>query len=158
MGALHDGELYVTGRLKEMLIVHGRNLFPQDLEQEARAAHPALAGLVGAAFGVAAPDERPVIVHEVNPRAADGDLAQVAAAITTHLTTALAIPARNVVLVRRGSVRRTTSGKIERTTMRRLFLDGSLPVLHATLDAAVVRMLPGHALAGQALAGERSAR
>jgi acyl-CoA synthetase (AMP-forming)/AMP-acid ligase II len=146
VGALRQGELYVTGRLKEMLIVHGRNLFPQDLEQEARAAHPALAGLVGAAFGVAAPDERPVIVHEVNARAVGGDLAQVAEAITARLTTALAIPARNVVLVRRGGVRRTTSGKIERTTMRQLFLAGSLPVLHAALDPAVVRMLPAPAL------------
>jgi acyl-CoA synthetase (AMP-forming)/AMP-acid ligase II len=147
LGAVHDGELYVTGRLKEMLIVHGRNLFPQDLEHEAKAAHPALTGLVGAAFGVAAPDERPVLVHEVNLRAARAQLPSVAAAIKTRLTRAFAIPAGNVILVRRGAVRRTTSGKIERATMRQLFLDGHLHAVHADLEPAVARLLPEPPLA-----------
>lgn len=141
LGALCDGELYITGRLKEMLVVRGRNLFPQDLEHEARAVHPALTGLVGAAFGVAVPDERVVIVHEVNIRAAGSELPHIATAVKARLTEAFAIPARNVVLVRRGAVRRTTSGKVERVATRRLFLDGSLRAVHTDVEPAVARLI-----------------
>jgi acyl-CoA synthetase (AMP-forming)/AMP-acid ligase II len=141
LGAVLDGQLYVTGRIKEMLIVRGRNLYPQDLEREARGAHPALAGLVGAAFGVAAPDERVVLVHEVSPRVAEAELPAVAAAITERLTEVIGVRAGSVLLVRRGSVLRTTSGKIERAAMHRAFLAGELPVLHARVERAVQRVL-----------------
>jgi acyl-CoA synthetase (AMP-forming)/AMP-acid ligase II len=142
--------LFVTGRLKEMLIVSGRNLFPQDLEREARAAHPALVGLVGAAFGVSAPDERVVLVHEVLPRTAEAELVGVAQAVQERLTEAIGVQVGNVVLVRRGTVVRTTSGKIRRGAMRSLFLAGGLSVLHAGLDPAVLGVLEHSALAGGA--------
>jgi acyl-CoA synthetase (AMP-forming)/AMP-acid ligase II len=150
LGALLDDELFVTGRLKEMLIVSGRNLFPQDLEREARAAHPALVGLVGAAFGVSAPDERVVLVHEVLPRTAEAELVGVAQAVQERLTEAIGVQVGNVVLVRRGTVVRTTSGKIRRGAMRSLFLAGGLSVLHAGLDPAVLGVLEHSALAGGA--------
>ncbi len=155
LGALCDGELFITGRLKEMLVIHGRNLFPQDLEQETRAAHPALTGLVGAAFAVTAPQERAVIVHEVNVRAAGDALPDIAAAIKARLTEAFAIPARNVVLVRRGAVQRTTSGKIERIATRRLFLAGTLRAVHTDLEPAVARLVRVPELAGAAVGGAR---
>jgi acyl-CoA synthetase (AMP-forming)/AMP-acid ligase II len=148
LGALCDGELFITGRLKEMLVIHGRNLFPQDLEQETRATHPALAGLVGAAFAVTAPQERAVIVHEVNVHAAGGALPDIAAAIKARLTEAFAIPARNVVLVRRGAIQRTTSGKIERIATRRLFLAGTLRAVHTDIEPAVARLVRVPELAG----------
>jgi acyl-CoA synthetase (AMP-forming)/AMP-acid ligase II len=145
LGALHEGELYVTGRLRERLIVHGRNIFPQDLEQEARATDTALTGLVGAAFGVSAPDERVVIVHEVtNPRV---DLPAICMAIKDQLTRDVGVPIGSVVLVRRGMVRRTTSGKIERGATRDLFLRGELPILHADLEPAVARLVRQQAVA-----------
>lgn len=147
LGFLLDGELYITGRLREILIVHGRNLFPQDLEQIARDAHPALSGLVGAAFAVRAPDERVVLLHEVAPRTAAADLPGIARAVSRRLATTLGIPAGNVVLVRRGAVRRTTSGKIRRGEMRARFLDGDVAALHAELEPAVRRM-PGRPLVG----------
>ena len=50
LGFMHDGELYVTGRLKDVIIIRGRNHYPQDIEQSAEAAHPAL--LMGAAFAL----------------------------------------------------------------------------------------------------------
>ncbi len=145
LGGLWAGELYVTGRLKEVLIFRGRNLYPQDLEQEARAAHSALTGLAGAAFAVSGDGERPVIVHEVNVRAAGPDLATVSMAISERLTSEFGIPARNVVLVRRGAVRKTTSGKIERVAMRSLFLAGGLAPVHVRLEPAVADLLPASA-------------
>ncbi|MEU0949244.1 fatty acyl-AMP ligase [Streptomyces canus] len=143
LGALVDGELFVTGRLKEMLVVRGRNLFPHDLEQEARAAHQALRGHVGAAFAVAAPDERIVLVHEVAPRTADDELPRAAAAVSRRLTTACGVPVHNVLLVRRGTVRRTTSGKIRRSEMRDRFLAGDITALHTELDREVRQLRAG---------------
>ncbi|HEV7962702.1 MAG TPA: AMP-binding protein, partial [Actinoplanes sp.] len=137
LGAMVGGELFVTGRLKELLIVNGRNLAPQDVEKEARAAHDALGGQIGAAFGVAAPDERIVLVHEVDPRTPRAELPAVAGAVTRRLSRSFGIPLRNVVLVRRGTVRRTTSGKIRRTAMRDRFLAGEITALHADLEPAV---------------------
>ncbi|GAA3302154.1 fatty acyl-AMP ligase [Dactylosporangium vinaceum] len=141
LGALLDGDLVVTGRIKDVLIVHGRNLAPHDLEHEAQAAHEALAGLPGAAFGVSAPDERIVLVHEVSPRVPAADLSGVAAAVTRRLTASVGAPVRNVLLVRRGGVRRTTSGKIQRNATRERFLAGELTTVYATLDPDVRALL-----------------
>lgn len=131
LGALVDGDLYVTGRTKEVMIVRGRNLFPHDIEQQARAAHPALVGFVGAAFGVSDPDERVVLVHEVSPGTRAEELRVVAAAVEKHLATVFGVAVGNVVLVRRGTVPRTTSGKIQRVAMRERFLAGGVTPLHA---------------------------
>ncbi|MFE9426143.1 fatty acyl-AMP ligase [Kitasatospora sp. NPDC006697] len=145
LGAVLDGELYITGRIKEILVVRGRNFFPNDVEQEARASHEALQGFLGAAFGVTAPDERMVLVHEVNPVTPQDELPAVASTVARRLTTALGVPVRNVVLVRRGSVRRTTSGKIQRSAMRERFLSGELVALHAELEPEVQLISAGGA-------------
>jgi acyl-CoA synthetase (AMP-forming)/AMP-acid ligase II len=139
LGAIRDGELFVTGRIKELIIVRGRNLYPQDLERAARAAHDALAGLVGAAFSVAVPDERIVLVHEIDPRKPKEELPAVAAAIRHRVAAEFGVPCQNVLLVRRGAIRRTTSGKIQRAAMRESFLAGALAAVHSELDAAVRR-------------------
>jgi acyl-CoA synthetase (AMP-forming)/AMP-acid ligase II len=141
LGCFLDGELYLTGRLKELMILRGRNLYPQDLELEARAAHDALVGLLGAAFSVPAPDERVVLVHEVSPNLDPAELPLVAAAVRRRLTGSVGAPVRNVVLVRRGTVRRTTSGKIRRGAMREEFLAGQLTVTHRELEPAVARLV-----------------
>lgn len=137
LGALVEGELFVTGRLKELLIVHGRNFFPQDIEHEARDAHAALGGLVGAAFGIGSPDERVVLVHEVHPKTPKAELPEVVTAVSRRLSRSFGLPMRNIVLVRRGTVGRTTSGKIRRTAMRDRFLAGDMTVLHAELEPAL---------------------
>jgi acyl-CoA synthetase (AMP-forming)/AMP-acid ligase II len=140
LGALVDGELFITGRVKEMVIVRGRNLFPHDLEQHARQANRALDGFVGAAFGVAAPDERIVLIQEVDPRVPAEELPGVARDVLRRLTASFGVPVRNILLVRRGTVRRTTSGKIQRRAMRELFLAGRISALHSELDPDVRRL------------------
>ncbi|MEU0562511.1 fatty acyl-AMP ligase [Dactylosporangium sp. NPDC006015] len=141
LGAVVDGELYITGRLKEMLIVRGRNLYPHDLERQAGRANPALDGRVGAAFGVDAPDERIVLIQEVNPGVRADDLPAVADDVLRHLTTSLGLPVRNVLLVKKGTVRRTTSGKIQRRAMRQQFLAGGVTALYSVLDPGVRSLL-----------------
>jgi acyl-CoA synthetase (AMP-forming)/AMP-acid ligase II len=140
LGAVSGGELYITGRLKEMLIVYGRNLFPQDLESEARLAHPLLDGATGAAFGLACPDERAVLLMEVPSSAPEASLRAATAAVKARLTEVFGASV-SISLIKRGGVPRTTSGKIERLTARAQFLEGRLDVLCADLDTAVASTL-----------------
>ena len=157
LGALHDGELYVTGRLDEMVVVHGRNLYPQDIERELRARHAELAG-AGAAFTVstltvstaeAGTEDVLVVTHEVNGRLAEDRLRGLAVEIKQTVAREFGVPLGGVGLLRRGGVRRTTSGKIQRVVMRQLFLDGGLNTVYAdygprVADALRLRRPAGH--------------
>ncbi|GAA0831112.1 fatty acyl-AMP ligase [Streptosporangium amethystogenes subsp. fukuiense] len=135
LGFLLDGELYVTGRIKDVVIVNGRNLYPQDLEEAARQAHPSLGA--GAAFGVRAGGEHVVLVQEIRERGLDAPAEELARGVQGELARSFGLPSMSVVLVRRGGVGKTTSGKIQRSRTRDLLLNGSLPVVHAELTAAV---------------------
>jgi acyl-CoA synthetase (AMP-forming)/AMP-acid ligase II len=137
LGVRQDGELYITGRIKEILIVNGRNLYPQDLEAEARLAHATLAGGVGAAFSVAVPEEQIVLVHEVR-LGRDGKelLPGIAGAVRRQLAREFGISA-SVLLVRSGAVHRTTSGKIQRVAVRAEFLRRALSPVHSELTPEV---------------------
>ncbi|MDX3538895.1 fatty acyl-AMP ligase [Streptomyces sp. MB09-01] len=123
LGMLEEGELFVTGRLKEVVIINGRNVYPQDIEWAARTVSPALTFGAGAAFSVDAGGEQLVLVQEVRG-AGSAELRTVAQRIQALIGKEFEIPAGNVLLVRPGTVRRTSSGKVQRTLMRKLFLDG----------------------------------
>jgi acyl-CoA synthetase (AMP-forming)/AMP-acid ligase II len=138
LGAVVDGELYVTGRAKDMLIIRGRNLCPQDIEHAVREVHPALTAGGGVAFSVTTDREHVVVVHEVRTELLDGlDLAQLATAVKAGVARYFDVAAPGVVLTRRGGVRRTTSGKVQRPLMRELFLTGALTPLHEDVPPAV---------------------
>lgn len=134
LGTLHEGELYITGRIKETLIMRGRNLYPQDIEHELRDQHPAL-GAAGAAFTVPLDDgeEALVVTHEVRAGKA-GDLAELTTAMRRTVAHEFGVHAAGIILLRPGAVRRTTSGKIQRTAMRQLFRTGGLTPQHADCD------------------------
>lgn len=140
LGALHDGLLHVTGRLKDMIVVAGRNLYPQDLERTVQQ----VSGLFGAATAFAVPGarERIVIVQELRARSRyDIDLGALAAAVQQRLSEEYEVRTAGVLLVRPGTVRRTTSGKVERAAMRRLFLRGELTPLHQRIEPEVELLL-----------------
>ncbi|QFZ20885.1 fatty acyl-AMP ligase [Saccharothrix syringae] len=139
LGFLLDGQLYVTGRIKELIIVRGRNLYPHDIEFSAREAHPD-AG-TGAAFGVRDADsgEHVVLVQEMR-RAARGHPGEFADAVLDAVTRQFGVPV-SIVVVRSGSIRRTTSGKVRRGHMRDLFLGGGLSALHSALSPAVAAIV-----------------
>jgi len=151
LGALDDGQLYITGRLKELVILDGRNIYPQDVEHTVRAAHPALAGRSGAAFAVTAGREQLVLVQEV--RGADqAVLRELAETVRRAIREEFAVPAANVLLVRPGTVRRTTSGKVQRTLMRGEFLAGRVYGEYEVLDPDIRALVrPGDLLLGQDL-------
>ncbi|MDX3229590.1 non-ribosomal peptide synthetase [Streptomyces sp. ME19-01-6] len=131
LGFLDDGELFITGRLKDLITIRGRNCYPEDIEFSVARAHPALRPAAGAAFSVPVGDEeRLVVVHEVEGRhAGGGDLTVVIEAIRERVAARHALQAHTVVLVRPGGVPRTTSGKVQRSLCRSRFLDDALPVV-----------------------------
>ncbi|MFG1677328.1 fatty acyl-AMP ligase [Micromonospora sp. NPDC049282] len=138
LGLLRDGQLYVTGRIKELLIVNGRNLYPHDVEVAVRALDDSLSRGVGAAFTVEVPHEELVVVQECRARSLDpAARAAVVTAIRQMLSREFGTGAVSVVLVRPGTVPRTTSGKIQRGLARMLFLTGALGAEHEQLTDGV---------------------
>lgn len=131
LGFLHDGELYVCGRLKDLIIVHGQNVSPQDVEWTVQQAHPALKPDAGAAFSVEVDgEERLVVVQEVQgQQIRDLDEAAACAAIRSAVGEALGLELHAIALLRPGGISKTSSGKIQRSACRTMFLDGTLNAL-----------------------------
>ncbi|OWA14880.1 hypothetical protein B9W64_16455 [Streptomyces sp. CS159] len=147
LGALVDGEIHVTGRIKEMLIVRGRNIYPHDIEHELRRQHEELRDTVGSVVSVAAggadeTDGRLVVIHEVRRRGQDEELARLAAGIRLTVAREFGLRADSVLLMRRGAVRRTTSGKVQRGAMRALYANGELEPLWADGYPAAAQAVP----------------
>lgn len=129
LGFLRDGQLYVAGRLDDLLIVRGMNRYPQDIEAIARGSHPLLEPGYGAAFLADDPDRRRlVLVHEVARRGQD-DFRPVLDALRCAVLEECGLALDTVVLVRSGTIPRTSSGKIQRHACRAAFRDGQLNVL-----------------------------
>ena len=129
LGFLRDGELYVTGRLKDLIILRGRNHYPQDLELTAGESHPDLRPGGGAAFSVdAEAGERLVIVHEVERHSRERPEV-IGAAVRQAVAQEHEIQVYEVVLIRTGSLLRTTSGKVQRRACRTSYLAGSLAIV-----------------------------
>ncbi|PQP40088.1 long-chain-fatty-acid--AMP ligase FadD32 [Mycolicibacterium austroafricanum] len=146
-GAYHDGELYITGRVKDLVIIDGRNHYPQDLEYSAQEATKALRTGYVAAFSVPAnqlPDEvfddshaglkrdpddtseQLVIVGERAPGAHKLDMGPIADDIRAAIAVRHGVTVRDVLLTPAGAIPRTSSGKIGRRACRSAYLDGSL--------------------------------
>ncbi|HEX6288568.1 MAG TPA: amino acid adenylation domain-containing protein, partial [Herpetosiphonaceae bacterium] len=130
LGFVRDGELFVTGRLKDLMIIRGRNYYPQDIELTVERSHPALRPASGAAFTVAADDgERLVVVHELERQQRHTAIDTVAAAIRQAVAIEHDLAIHAVVLLKPGSVPKTSSGKVQRYACRESFLDGTLAAI-----------------------------
>ncbi len=131
LGFLHQGELYVTGRIKDLIIIRGRNYYPQDLEQALDEHVEALRTGCNAAFSVILENEEHlVVVAEVTRDAMrKNDYPGLLAALRRILAEDFELAAADLVLVHPGAVPKTSSGKIRRSACRQAYLKGSLPVL-----------------------------
>jgi acyl-CoA synthetase (AMP-forming)/AMP-acid ligase II len=123
------GELFITGRIKEIVIIRGANHYPQDIEDTVQSCHPALRPHGGAAFTVREGDEpeKLIVVQEVerterNRIAPDEIIGRIREAIVNEHE----IVPEEIMLLRPGSLPKTTSGKIQRGLSRQLWLSGSL--------------------------------
>jgi amino acid adenylation domain-containing protein len=130
LGFLRDGELYVTGRLKDLIVVRGRNLYPQDLEASAERAHTGLRPGGAAAFALDADgQEQLALVLEVDRPQRGFDAARILADVRAALVEAHDAPPAAVALVAPGELPKTSSGKIQRRAARALFESGRLSTL-----------------------------
>ncbi|KYC36940.1 AMP-dependent synthetase [Scytonema hofmannii PCC 7110] len=131
LGFLLDGELFITGRLKDMMIIRGQNHYPQDIELTVQNSHPALRPNCGAAFSVEVEGvEQLVITQEVERtylRQLDVD--EVVKAIRQAVSEQHQLQVYAIVLLKTASIPKTSSGKIQRHACRVGFLDGSLDVV-----------------------------
>jgi acyl-CoA synthetase (AMP-forming)/AMP-acid ligase II len=138
LGFVRDCELFLVGRLKDLIIIGGRNLHPQDIEQTVEQSHAALRPGCGAAFSVEHDgEERLVVVHEVERRHRGPDFSEVLTAIRRAVSEEHQAQVHGVALVRHGSILKTSSGKIQRHSCRAAFLAGTLDLLGGfNLEAA----------------------
>ncbi|MEX0731419.1 MAG: fatty acyl-AMP ligase [Aquisalimonadaceae bacterium] len=139
LGVMVDGHLIIVGRLKDVLVVRGRNYYPQDLENTAQQAHSALAPGGGGTFQRAAlHDERVVLVHELTRQGLrHADLQEVARSIRAAVIEHHGITVNNIVFVKPGQLPRTTSGKIRRNHCRALFERGDFEAIGIVEQAEV---------------------
>lgn len=125
----HDGDLVVCGRLKELIIIRGRNIHPQDVEAAARTAHPALATAPAAAFSVDHDEGERLVLVQAVPDPDELDLTALAADVRAAVVTGLEVEPYEITFVGSGDVPMTGSGKIRRTTCRQAYLDGEITAL-----------------------------
>jgi thioester reductase-like protein len=128
LGFIDEGHLFVTGRHKDLIIIHGRNHYPQDIEASVSSCHPALAPHGCAAFSIdGAEGERLIVVQEVNRSALRGlNAAEVIRAIRKTVSLEHAVHTHAVVLIKPSTLPRTSSGKVQHKACRRAFLEKSL--------------------------------
>ena len=132
LGFMRGGHLFVTGRLKDLIIIRGRNLYPHDIEMTVEQCHPALRPGSGAAFSVEVHEEEQlVVVQEVDPRTT-ADVNGMAAAIRRAVAEQHDIQVHTVVLIKHGSLPKTSSGKVQRGACRTRFLTHSLESIGAS--------------------------
>lgn len=130
IGLIRDGELFIRGRIKEMLIVRGRNYFPQDIEATVETSHPALAPNSCAAFSIDGDEEQLVILQEVRrDHVRSPDTAATLEAIRGAVVRTFEISPSVIMLLRPAKLPRTPNGKLQRVASRAAFLAGTIEAL-----------------------------
>jgi acyl-CoA synthetase (AMP-forming)/AMP-acid ligase II len=127
LGCLWDGELFIVGRSKDVVIVAGRNIYPQDIERTVAESHEGFFGSSGAAFGVARQDREGLVVVHGYRRQFRDQLPELARAARTAVRDAHDVAIQDFVFVEPHGIPRTSSGKIQRRKCRDLYLTNALP-------------------------------
>jgi acyl-CoA synthetase (AMP-forming)/AMP-acid ligase II len=127
LGFVEGGELFVTGRLKEVIIIRGRNHYPEDIERTVQAAHPGLRAGCGAAFEVPRDGEpRLVVVQEVARPGRGLDAARLLGDVRLAVAQGHDLHVHDLRLLEQGSLPKTSSGKIQRHLCRLGYEQGTL--------------------------------
>lgn len=137
LGFFRDGELFITGRHKDMIIIRGRNLYPADIENSLRECHPLVRPGGLAAFATDDREgggERLVVFVETSPGRISGvEADEIVEAVRRTIYAEHQIACHTVVLGPAGTVRKTTSGKVRRLACRQAFLSGELANARVTI-------------------------
>ncbi|GHH88237.1 hypothetical protein GCM10018793_67150 [Streptomyces sulfonofaciens] len=125
LGCLDEaGRLVVTGRIKDLIVLRGRNVHPQDVELAAEQSHPAARPGCGAAFSVPVGDEEGLVLVQEVTAGADAD--EVAVAVRRALREECEVDVHELVLIEARGIPKTSSGKIQRRATRAAYLEGTL--------------------------------
>ena len=126
-----QGELFVTGRLKEVIIIRGRNYYPQDIELAAQKSHPALRPNSGAAFCAEIEgQEHLIIVHEVERNYLRRlNVTEITTAVRKAVSEEFDLQVHTLLLLKTNSIFKTSSGKLQRQECCRAFIEGTLNVV-----------------------------
>lgn len=130
LGFMEAGELFVTGRLKDVIIIRGGNYYPQDIEKVAEQSHTALRANCSAAFTVSRDDSEVLIIVLEVERTYRHKLhvADIVAAVRQAVISEFELSAYRVVLIKTGTIPKTSSGKIQRGAARAKYLHGTLEI------------------------------
>jgi acyl-CoA synthetase (AMP-forming)/AMP-acid ligase II len=126
------GQLFITGRIKDVIIIRGMNHYPQDIERTVQDSHPALRRDCGAAFNItgANGDEKLAVVQEVErTHRRNLDVDAIARTIREAVIRQHEVAIEAIALIPQATLPKTTSGKIQRSFTRQLWLEGALDVL-----------------------------
>ena len=131
LGFLSDGELYITGRLNDVLVFWGLNHYPQQIERTVEEAHPALKPNCGAAISITVEgQERLAIVQEIErSHRRSFVLEDVVEAIRWEIFQQHFVDVYSIVLLKPGGLPKTSSGKVQRTATKELYLADNLPAM-----------------------------
>ncbi|ASS75413.1 hypothetical protein CIG75_10705 [Tumebacillus algifaecis] len=134
LGFVQDGELYITGRQKDLMIVRGRNIYPQDVEFAVQSAHPAVKNSNGAAFAVDVDgEERVVVVQEIERAFRKAELEAVVRAVRQAVAEEHDLQLYAVLLLKPVSIPKTSSGKVQRHLCQERFLQEALDVVYGSV-------------------------
>lgn len=126
LGFLRDGELFVTGRLKDLLIIRGVNHYPQDIEHSVQSAHEHVSQCQGAAVVVGEQGSEQLVLVQETVRRRDLDFAAIIDAVRKKVATTHELPVAAIVLLKARSIPKTSSGKIQRHACHDGYLAGTL--------------------------------
>jgi acyl-CoA synthetase (AMP-forming)/AMP-acid ligase II len=130
---MSDGQLYVAGRIKDVLIIRGQNYYPQDIEASVERSGASVRAGSGAAFSIERDgEERLVVAYEVERTVTPGEAPAQVESIRAAIVRDHELHTDDVVLLRPGGAPKTSSGKIRRRACRDAYLEGTLDRLRAS--------------------------
>jgi len=130
LGFFHGGQLFITGRLKDVIIIRGRNYYPEDIEHSVGSAHPAFRHGCCVAFSIEYDgSERLVVVQGLESRRADFDADAALRAIRRTIANEHELDVYAIVLVNAREIPKTSSGKTQRSTCRQRYLNGQFSIV-----------------------------
>jgi natural product biosynthesis luciferase-like monooxygenase protein/amino acid adenylation domain-containing protein len=142
LGFLHGDDLFVTGRLKDLIIIRGQNYYPQDIEDVAECSHVALKRHCSAAFALEVDgEERVILVMEIDRQHRRRDPQEIFAAIRQVVLEEQHLHIYGIVLIKPSSILKTSSGKIQRRACHKAFVEQTLAVMFADLPQAVLDLI-----------------
>jgi natural product biosynthesis luciferase-like monooxygenase protein len=152
LGFVHEGEVFITGRAKDLVIIRGRNIYPQDIEATVDTAHPMIRPGAGVAFSVDRDgSEELIVVQELQRRALkQPPIDEIARAIVKAVADAHEVEASVIVLIRTATVPKTSSGKLQRRKAREQFLGDTLTEVGRWAPQSVTSSSPASVAVGVA--------